>query len=332
MPQLPNLGHTDRALTNISVAYQQGASAFIADKVFPIIPVQKRSDTYFVYSKEDMFRDEVQERGQGAESVGGTYNLKEADPYYCRKYAYHIDITPEEKANYDAPLNAERDAVEWLTAKMLLNREMNFAKKFFSKGVWSTEFTGVSTTPASAKEFKKWSDPTSDPVRMINDCMLTMAANTGVKPNFMVMAPDVFYALKNHEDIIDRIKYTQKGIVTTELIASLFELENIFIPWGVVNAGKQTPKYSDKNDATNFIYSGKCLLGYRAPRPALKTPTAGYIFAWAGLEGAQNAYGSRINRIAMDHLGLGTERIEMENAYDQKIICKDMGIFLDGVV
>lgn len=331
MPQLNNLGHIDRALTNISVAYQQGADAFVADKVFPIIPVQKRSDVYFQYSKEDMFRDEVQERGRGAESAGGNFNVEEKDPYFCKKYAYHYDITQEEKTNYDAPLNVDRDAVEWLTAKMLLNREVNFANKFFTTGVWSKDLTGVSGTPA-ANQFKKWSDATSDPVSQINHIMLEMSGSTGVKPNFMVMSPDVFYALKNHEDIIDRIKYTQKGIVTLDLIASLFEVDKIYIPWGVVNAGKQTPDYSEDNDATSFIYSGKVLIGHRALRPSLKTPTAGYIFAWTGLEGASNAYGSRINRIRMDMLGLGTERIEIEAAYDQKVICSDMGTFLTSVV
>ena len=334
MPNLPNLGHIDRALTNISVAYQQGANAFIADKVFPIIPVQKRSDVYFTYSKEDMFRDEVQERGRGAESAGGNFNYNIADPYYCRKYSYHYDITQEERVNYDSPLDVERDAVDWLAQKMLLSREMHFVKNFFNTGIWGKDMVGVTTTPTGT-QFKKWSDPTSNPVETVNNIMLEMAGSTGIKPNFMIMSPDVFYALKNHEDIIDRIKYTQKGIVTVDLIASLFEIENIFIPWGVVNDGKQTATgFSENgaNDNTKFIYSGKVLLGYRPVRPSLKQPSAGYIFAWTGLEGAQNAYGSRITRIPMDNLGLGTERIEMEAAYDQRVICKDMGVFLSDVI
>lgn len=331
MPQLSNGGHIDRALTNISVAYQQGADAFIADKVFPIIPVQKRSDVYFQYSKEDMFRDEVQERGQGAESAGGNFNVTQKDPYYCRKFAYHYDITQEEKTNYDSPLNVERDATEWLVGKMLLNREKRFVDTFFKTGVWGTDMTGTTGTPGSA-QFKKFSDPTSDPVQTINDIMLKMASSTGKKPNFIIMSPDIFYALKNHEDIIDRIKYTQKGIVTLDLIASLFEVEQIYIPWGIINPGKQTPDYSEANDKTQFIYQNKMLVGYRTQRPSLKEPTAGYIFAWTGLEGAGNAFGTRINRIKMDQLGLGTERLEIEAAYDQRIICSDMGTFLSDVV
>ena len=56
-----------------------------------------------------------------------------------------------------------------------------------------------------------------------------------------------------------------------------------------------------------------------------------YTFAWTGLEGA-GAYGNRIVRIPMDQLGLGTERIEGEMAFDQKVICSSMGCFFSGAV
>ena len=322
MPEMRNLGHIDRALTNISVAYMQGEDAFIADKVFPIINVTKQSDVYFVYSKADMFRDEVQERGRGAESAGGDWNVTLADPYHCRKYAFHYDITQEERVNYDKPLDVDRDTTEWLAQKMLLKREMDFSKKFFGKGIWGKDID-LST--------KKWTDPTSDPVEVVNNIMLDMAENTGKKPNFAIMSPDVFYALKRHDAIMDRIKYTQKGIITLDLIASLFEVEKIYVPWGIVNAGPNTPGYDDIKTDMKFIYKSSMLLGYRAKRPSLKQPTAGYIFAWTGLEGA-SAYGSRMVRIKMDQLGLGTERLEMEMAYDQKQICKDMGYFLHDIV
>lgn len=327
MPEMRNLGHIDRALTNISVAYMQGADAFIADKVFPIIRVQKQSDVYYEYSKADMFRNEVQERGRGAESAGGNWNARVADPYYCRKYAYHYDITEEERINYDKPLDVERDTVEWLGHKMLLKREVDFATKFFKTGVWKTD---------TNKTADKWSSQSSDPVKDVNDAMLQMAEATALKPNFAIMSPDVFYALKNHEGIMDRIKYTQKGIITLDLIASLFELEKIYVPWAVYNTEAQAPKMTDPADSEtlidmNFIYKGSMLLGYRAPRASLKQATAGYIFAWTGLEGA-SAFGNRMVRIKMDQLGLGTERFEMEMAYDMKAISKDCGHFFYNLV
>lgn len=325
MPEMSNLGHIDRALTNISVGWMQGAEAFIADKVFPIVPVVKQTDVYFIYSKADFFRNEATERGRAAESAGGQWNLKEAEPYHCRKYAFHYDITQEEKTNYDQPINVDRDTTEWLTQKMFLKREVDFTTKFFHTGIWGRDITADGTT------IKKWTDPLADPVKQVNDEMLLFAENTGYKPNFAIMSPDVLYALKNRDDIMDRIKYTQKGIITLDLIAGLFELDKVFVPWAIYNAGPTTPGYDEAKTAMHFLYKGSMLLGYRATRASLKTPTAGYIFSWTGLEGA-SSYGSRMVRIKMDQLGLGTERLEMEMAYDQKLICKEMGTFFTSLV
>lgn len=327
---MTNGGHIDRALTNMSVAYTQAPNAYIADKVFPVIPVMKRSDTYFRYSKGDFFRDEMVERAKAAESAGGDFNMEEADPYYCRRYAFHYDITAEDKANYDLPLNVDRDAVQWLTEKAFINRENKFASKFIKAGIWSRDITGT-TTGAGTNETKKFTDATSDPVVLVNNLMLEMAENTGKKPNFLIMAPDVFYALKNHDAIMERIKYTQKGIITIDLIASLFEVDQIFVPWAIQNKGAVTAGVDATKDDMNFIYKGCMLLGNRATSPSLKTATAGYIFAWTGLEGSAG-YGQRIVRLPMDNLGLGTERIEIESCYDLQLICKDMGIFLKDLV
>lgn len=332
MPHLSNGGHIDRALTNFSVAYQQNATNFIADKIFPIIKVTKQSDVYFEYSKADSFRDEVKQRAQGSESAGFDFNITERDPYFCKKYALHYDITQEERVNFDAPLDLDRDTVTLLTNKMLLNREINFKNKFFKTATWGKDITGVASAPG-VNQVQKWSSPTSSPVADINAQMLAMAQATGEKPNFAIMSPDVLYALKQHEEIMDRIKYTQRGVITLELIAQLFELEAIYIPWGVVNVGPVGKDFDDaqSGESTGFIYSGSMLLGHRTKTPSLKAPSAGYIFAWTGLEGA-SAYGSRIVRLPMDHLGLGTERIEAEMAYDQKLICKDMGTFFTNLV
>lgn len=316
--------HIDKALTNISVAYMQDESSFIADKVFPRIPVKKQSDVYFVYNKGDFFRDEAKVRAGAAESVGGDYGVEAADPYYCRVHAFHKDVTEQDRANYDEPLDADTDAADFVTQKMLIRREMEWAKKFFKPTVWTTEVTGVATDP-KAEEVLKFSDPMSDPIRVITNQAIDMASKTGFKPNTLVLSPRVFYALKNHEDILDRIKYTQKGIVTNDLLATLFEVDNVYTAWGVVNTADQ-----GEEDNIGFIMGDHALLCYVNPRPSIKQPSAGYIFTWTGLMGA-SAYGSRIVRLPMDILGLGTERIEGEVAFDPKVIAQDLGVFFKDI-
>lgn len=324
MPKMQD-AHIDRAMTNISVAYLQDASAFIADKVFPIVPVRRQSDVFYVYNKGDFMRDEAQVRGAGTESAGGDYGVAASDPYHCRKHAFHYDVTEEERANYDEPLNADTDATEFVSQKMLIRREMEWASKFFKTGVWGTEITGAESNPSSGQAIK-WNLATSNPILDITNAAVQMASETGYRPNTLVLSPFAFNALKNHEDILDRIKYTQKGIVTTDLLATLFEVQHVYVAWSVVNSAAK-----GATDSVSFIMGKHALLCYANPSPALRKPSAGYIFAWTGLEGA-GAYGNRIVRLPMDVLGLGTERIEGEIAFDAKKICGDLGVFFKDIV
>lgn len=323
MPTMQN-AHIDRAMTNISVAYMQDASAFIADKVFPIVPVKRQSDVFYIYNKGDFMRDEAQVRGAATESAGGDYGVEASEPYYCRKHAFHKDVTPEERANYDQPLDADTDATDFVSQKMLIRREMEWATKFFKAGVWGREISGADT--AGENKAVKWNLETSNPIKDITDAGVQMAGETGYKPNTLVLSPVAFNALKNHFDILDRIKYTQKGIVTEDLLATLFGVDRVFVAWSVVNSAVKGAK-----ENVGFIMGKHALLCYSNPRPALKKPSAGYIFAWTGLEGS-GAYGNRIVRLPMDMLGLGTERIEGEIAFDAKQICKDLGVFFNDIV
>lgn len=323
MPTMQN-AHIDRALTNISVAYMQDASAFIADKVFPIVPVKRQSDVFYIYDKGDFMRDEAQVRGAATESAGGDYGVEASSPYYCRKQAFHKDVTPEERVNYDEPLNADTDAVDFITQKMLIRREMEWATKFFKDGIWGTEIEGAASAATGKTVY--WDNATSDPIKDITSASVKMASQTGYKPNTLVLSPFVFNALKNHEDILDRIKYTQRGIVTQDLLATLFEVEKVYVAWSVVNSSAK-----NATDNVDFIMGKHALLCYSNPRPALRKPSAGYIFAWTGLEGA-GAYGNRMVRLPMDMLGIGTERIEGEIAFDAKQVCSDLGVFFKDIV
>ncbi len=322
MPKMQD-AHIDRALTNMSVAYMQDASNYIADKVFPIIPVKRQADLYYIYNTGDFLRDEAKVRGAISESVGSDYDLA-SDTYYCKKYAFHKDVSPEERVNYDEPLDADKDAQIFVTQKMLIRREVEWASKFFKTGVWSNEIAGA--TSAGSGTVVYWNKDTSNPIQDITNESVKMAARTGYRPNTLVLSPYVFNALKNHYDVLDRVKYTETGVVTTSLLASLFEVENVYVAWAVVNASAKGAA-----DNIDFIMGKNALLCYSNPNPSLRTPSAGYIFSWTGLEGS-GAYGNRIIRIPMDLLGLGVERIEGEIAFDAKKVGDDLGVFFKDIV
>ena len=58
----PSDVHVNAPLTNVSIAYMQDQTDFIADKAFPGIPVKKQSDRYYSYDKGNWFRAKAQRR------------------------------------------------------------------------------------------------------------------------------------------------------------------------------------------------------------------------------------------------------------------------------
>src|SRR3990172_4635542 len=96
MPQ-PTVGdvHVDAALTDISTAYMQAEDRFIAGQVFPAVPVQRKSDKYHRFTKNDFFRDDaVGVRAPDGESAGSGFTLSQ-DSYSADVWATHIDINDQ---------------------------------------------------------------------------------------------------------------------------------------------------------------------------------------------------------------------------------------------
>jgi len=57
MPLLtPSQVHIDQPLTNLTLAYVQSQENFIADKVFPLVGVERQSDKYYIYDRDNMNR------------------------------------------------------------------------------------------------------------------------------------------------------------------------------------------------------------------------------------------------------------------------------------
>lgn len=317
--------HIDRALTNISVAYIQDAANFVADRVFPIVPVQKQSDRYFVYLKEDWFRDEATERAPATESAGGMYEIDNTPTYFARKYAFHKDVTGEDRANQDEPLNVDVDSTEFITQKLLLRREIQWANNYFIPTVWGTDLLGVAAGPGPG-EFLQWDVAGSTPIQDVSTGKMQIASVTGYKPNTLVLGANVYERLRNHDDILGRIVFTQRGYVTADILAQLFDVERVVVGWAVQNSARKGAA-----EDTDFLLGNHALLAYSAPRPSLKAPSAGYTFAWTGLLGA-GAFGNRIVRLPMPHLGIETERIEGEMAFDLQVVAADCGVFYEDAV
>lgn len=306
--------HLDAVLTNVSVAYIQQAADFVASRMFPIIPVEKQSDVYYTYTKNDWFRDEAQIRVSGAESAGSGYGLSRAQ-YLCDKFAIHKDVPLDVERNADIPLNPRSDATRFVTQRLLLRQEIQWAADAFAATIWATD-----ETPANL-----WDNyATSDPIGDLETGIQTVLGTTGFKPNKLALGYEVWSKLKQHPDIVDRIKYTSMGSVTTQTIAALVGLDEIVVCQAVkaTNVEAETAAYS-------FVHGKNALLAYVNPNPGVLMPSAGYTFAWRGVSGG---LGENVAVGTIDMPWLEVVRIEGSVAFDNKIVGSDLGYFFSGAV
>lgn len=330
--------HINAPLTNISIAYAQDASHFIAARVFPTIAVMKQSDAYFTYDRGEFNRDDMAERAPATESAGGTYKIGN-DTYYARVYAYHRDIPDPVRANADNPLNLDREATLFVTQKALIKRERTWAANYFTAGApgdtWTFDVDGDSTdsganfdpTDAAANQRLFWNNASSNPIENIREGKRYVLEATGFVPNKLTLGQAVYDALLDHPDIVGRIDRGQtSGPATTNMVtlADLFEVDEVLVMRAIVNTAG-----IGATAAHSFIGGKHALLSYAPPAPGIMTPSAGYTFTWAGLMGS-GGEGMRIKRFRMEHLE--SERVEIGMAYDQKKISADLGYFFGNIV
>jgi hypothetical protein len=261
--------HIDRVLTQISVGYPNNGLA--GDALFPMVRVRKQSDLYYIFGREAWSVDpggDVRAPGTPAHEIPGMTVSTQA--YFAVEHALKIAVTPEERENADSPLSPERDATELVTSKLLLARELVFQ----SKAVTATNYaSGYSTTLSGGAQWNVYA--TSDPIADIRAGFRKIHAGLFLEPNLAVIPYQVMTQLEDHTDFIERIKYSQRGVLTVELVASLLGIQQVIVPGVGINTANPGQAVS-----LSYLWGKDVVLAYVPPRPGLKIPAYGYEFVW----------------------------------------------------
>ncbi len=319
MPQpTPSDVHVNHPLTDVSIAWLQDTNMFIADQMYRVVPVRKQSDLYYVYDRKNWFQAKARKRAPSTESAGGGYDLR-TEAYFADVYAFHKDVDDQVRSNADAAIDIDAEATEFVTRDLALKREVTWAASNFTTGVWTGSTTGTDVTPAIL-----WDLVGSTPIADIRAQLTAAKRRTSFRPNVMAMGEEVWTVLQDNPDFIERIKFTQRAILSEDLLAAVLGVEQVLIGGAVQDLANEGAA-----EDMQFIFGRNMLLLYRPPRPGLLTPAAGYTFAWVDLFGA-NAVGGRILRFRMEHLK--SDRVEGEMAWDFRVIAPEMGVFFAGCV
>jgi len=293
-------------LTNVSIGF--APTGFIAEQVFPVVPVEKSQGLFWVFGKESFARVNAR-RAPGTQAAEVDFGTSQ-DTYDCIQYALQAKVTDEERSNNSTPLSLETRKTQNVTELLLLDQEFRMAALLADTAVWADSSPGTKWDAAAS----------STPIEDVGDARETVRLATGGREaNTMVLPQSVLRALQSNSEILARMP-AERGIVTLEILRQFFEIERILVPKATYNqeAEGQTPSLVD-------VWGDMVWLGFVASSPALDTPSAGYIMR-ESINGAGRAVESWYNR----DIKATIARVIM--AQDEKVACADAGCLLTNLL
>lgn len=257
--------HFNQALTNVSIAYQN--ANYIAEMVFPIIEVEKKSDYYYIYDSSAFFRNRSGTRAPGTRAPRADYGVTNGT-YSCVNDALAYAIPDEVRKNADSPLQPDVDGVNFVADGLMLGLETRVANVITTASNW--DYSG---SPAT-----QWTNSASNPWDDIMTGINAVVSTIGQMPNTAVISWETWRVLTNHPDFLDRVKYTRpSGIVEPNDIATWFGFEKFLIGTAIKDASKEGETASKAS-----IWGDDMWIGFVPSAPALRTPAAGYTLTWGG--------------------------------------------------
>lgn len=263
---MPGLNQVYRAplLTDAMVRYRN--DNFIAEQVFPVLPVTKEQDYIFVFDKENLRSPKNSQRGLYDRAERVDYGLSQVAMPTLIERALEQPVAWKVKNQAQDPLQPEIAATNNLTEKIAIEKEVALATYLANTSNVTQNVTLSGTT--------QWSDYTnSHPLVAIQAGADVILQNSLKAPNVAVLGRQVFTQLRNHPDVTDRVKYTARATQQeiANALADLFDVDRVYVGTAAQNTAKE-----GQTATTAFIWGKYFWLMYVAPVPAIETVSAGY--------------------------------------------------------
>lgn len=271
---MPNNLRQHRIVDPVLTTFVQGFvfPELVGHMLFPEVLVDKEGVKVPTYGKEAFM----------------SYNTTRAPRARVQRVDYgtgHIDVVLQEESvematdkreQEESALDAERTTARMVERIIQLTHERKVAELATAAG----SYAGNTKALAAGQQ---WSHADSDPIADVEEGKEAIRAKVGIRPNTMVLGPLVYKALKHHPDILDRIKYSQKGVATAALLAEIFDLKAVVVAEAIT-----------ADDAGNFsdIWGKNAVLAYVADKTTadLGQPSFGYTMRKRGRPNASKYY------------------------------------------
>ena len=192
---MPNVGqvHVNGPLTNFALQFKN--RAFVADEVFPIVPVVKESDLYYTFSREEL-RDVDTRRAAGAVAKEVDW-VPSTAVYTAEEYAMRHLLPDRVVNNADSPVRPRINTTAKLMKWIMLGIEKRVQQ------VCQNSSNSVATVAVSPK----WDGTSPTIERDIDTAKDSVRNNAGVEPNAILLAENVKDVVKRDSTLRDLIRY-----------------------------------------------------------------------------------------------------------------------------
>lgn len=297
-------------LTNVAIAYKN--DAYIAEEIFPSFPVAKQSGKHFVYDR-GMFRTTDNLRGQGSNSNEVTVSVTAGTAYYAEDHALKVFVSDEDVKNAITPTSPFVDATEYVTQLNMVAREVELAGMLAN--------TAVMTANTTLSGTSQWSDyVNSDPIGVLRTGMQTVHAAIGTDPNVLILGKQVYDKLVDHPAFTERVKYSQLGVMTPELLARIVGVEKV-----LVGGAHKTTSAEGQTETTGYIWGKHAILAYVNPKIAPKMITLGLTYTFETMK-VERLRGSDEEDRKGTYVRVG------DHYYDQKLVAAGAGYLIKNAV
>lgn len=261
--------HVDPVLTKIAVDYQN--MDYVHPLIMPSVDVKKKAGIYFVYDKSK-FRPVDSVRAPGTRANRVDYGLVQATYGPLVEHALEDDVPDEIADEYPDELDAYADAVENIREREMLNQEVALATTLANIAVVTQNVTLSGTD--------RWDDyANSDPISDIETARNTVRQGILKRPNTLLLSDPVYAKLRHHPQLLERFKYSERGILTKDHLAALFEVDRVIVAAAMYNTADE-----GQDDSMADIWGKHAWLFYIEPRPQRKRVSFGYTLRMQNLQ------------------------------------------------
>lgn len=260
---------TDIPLTNVSQAFFNDPSQYIAESLAPTVMVPKKTFNIWFYGKDTLKQatDDTRTRFGKTKIVSGNITSKAFGPLRGHELMDGIDFDQDEMVQ--SPLDFEIDITNYLSEKLAITKELSVHTLLTS----TSNITNNVTLSGGAQWNNYGSSAPLDDIRLAFD---TQRQN-GLKPaNTIAMSYQTFSWLSRHPQLIEAVKYTNVASLTIDLmkqVLAVYGVQNLLVSSAVYDSAAQGLT------ATNtYIWGGDVVIGFVTGSPGLRTVNGAYTF------------------------------------------------------